>query len=150
VSICKCGREFDPSELPPSRVAKGQTKVCGVCFRRRSRTAIKKLQKEDPAWLLYTLAKGRAKRNGLDFNIEREDCRVPEFCPVLGMKLIPHDKMHSDDSPTLDRIDNKLGYVKGNVWVISMRANKIKNNSTLEELKALVTALESIRIRQAA
>jgi len=43
----------------------------------------------------------------------------------------------------LDRIDNNKGYIKDNVWVISRKANTIKNNASLEELKALVAALES-------
>jgi len=35
-----------------------------------------------------------------------------------------------------------MGYVKGNVWVISHRANRIKNDATLLELEKLVTALK--------
>ena len=36
----------------------------------------------------------------------------------------------------------ELGYIKGNVWVISNKANRIKNNATLEELRLLVKNLE--------
>jgi hypothetical protein len=39
-----------------------------------------------------------------------------------------------DGSPTLDRIDNAKGYVKGNVCVISKKANTMKNNATPEEV----------------
>jgi hypothetical protein len=39
---------------------------------------------------------------------------------------------------TIDKIDPKKGYVKGNVWIISFRANRIKYDASLEEL-ALIT-----------
>jgi hypothetical protein len=42
-----------------------------------------------------------------------------------------------DGSPTLDRIDNAKGYVKGNVCVISKKANTMKNNATPEEVRKL-------------
>jgi hypothetical protein len=48
----------------------------------------------------------------------------------------------TDNSPTLDRIIPSLGYVRGNVKVISMRANVLKHNASLDELKKLVAWLE--------
>jgi len=47
-------------------------------------------------------------------------------------------------SPSLDRINPALGYVKGNVWVISFKANAIKQNATVQELELLVNNLKSI------
>lgn len=47
----------------------------------------------------------------------------------------------SNNSPTIDRINPKLGYIKGNVWVISNKANRFKNDATLEELELLVANL---------
>lgn len=41
------------------------------------------------------------------------------------------------NAASLDRIDNSKGYVRGNVMVISLRANAIKNNATAEELTAV-------------
>ena len=38
---------------------------------------------------------------------------------------------------------NSKGYVPGNIAVISMRANMIKNNATLAELKAIVAYIEA-------
>ena len=48
-----------------------------------------------------------------------------------------------ENFPSLDRIDNSKGYVPGNIAVISMRANMIKNNATLAELKAIVAYIEA-------
>jgi hypothetical protein len=39
-------------------------------------------------------------------------------------------------SPSLDRIKPELGYVPGNIQVISARANVMKNDATPEELLA--------------
>lgn len=52
-----------------------------------------------------------------------------------------------DNSPTLDRKDSTRGYVPDNVWVISHRANRMKNNATLEEMELLVKnwQLQSLR-----
>ena len=40
------------------------------------------------------------------------------------------------------RIDSALGYTRGNVWVISWRANMLKSNATIAELRQLLAALE--------
>lgn len=45
--------------------------------------------------------------------------------------------------PSLDKIIPKLVYVKGNVWVVSNKANRIKSNATIEELELLVKNLKS-------
>jgi hypothetical protein len=87
---------------------------------------------------MLTGARTRAKALGLEFNLEESDITIPETCPVLGMPLVFGRLTRNDNSPSLDRIDNTKGYVKGNVVVISMRANRLKNNGTLEELEALV------------
>jgi len=45
------------------------------------------------------------------------------------------DKQHV---PTLDRINNDLGYIKGNVEVISAKANRLKNNGTIEDFELIL------------
>jgi hypothetical protein len=64
-------------------------------------------------------------------------------CPVLGLPLFPGRGQPTANSPSIDRVDPSLGYVRDNVWVISNRANMIKNDATLEELEALVCALRT-------
>jgi hypothetical protein len=49
------------------------------------------------------------------------------------------------ESPTLDRIDNSKGYIVGNVWVISMRANRLKSDATVDELMMLATNLRELQ-----
>ena len=90
-------------------------------------------------------AQQRAKIRGLEFNIGLEDFEVPELCPPLNIPLHNHvgENTLQDDSPSLDRIDSSKGYIPGNVWVISNKANRAKNNLTLSELQQLVSNLEN-------
>lgn len=88
---------------------------------------------------LWSVAKQRAKRRGIDFSITYADIIVPEFCPVLGIKLVSGVGKSgrpggNKDSPSLDRIDPSLGYIPGNVRVISHLANSMKGSATKEQL----------------
>lgn len=83
--------------------------------------------------------KHRAKKSGVLFNLEVRDIVIPAVCPVLGIPLQPGGVLHSraptENSPSLDRFKPLVGYVRGNVRVISQRANRLKNNATAEELE---------------
>jgi hypothetical protein len=78
--------------------------------------------------------------DGLPFNIELVDIKIPKRCPVLGI-LLKAGAKGNPASPSLDRFKNELGYVKGNVFVISRRANVLKNDGTLAEFKRVVRYL---------
>lgn len=84
--------------------------------------------------MLYA-ARYRAKSLGLPFDIDIEDVTIPEYCPVLKIKLNTDCNAQTRNSPSLDRIIPKLGYVKGNVKVMSWQANTMKNDASVEELK---------------
>lgn len=90
----------------------------------------------DPAARLLWAAKKRAKAKGLPFNLEKIDIIIPKYCPYLELELIPHAPRGQDRSAviSLDRVIPELGYVKGNVEVISQQANTMKNNATKEQL----------------
>lgn len=91
-------------------------------------------------------ARKRAKKNDWPFNLELEDIVIPEVCPLLGITIVKRGKISNrDSSPSLDRIDSQKGYVKGNVAVISYRANRIKNDATDKELKLLARNIDEYR-----
>ena len=104
--------------------------------------------KLDDRQKLYYAARQRANMKGHEFTITLDDIVVPECCPVFGFKLAPTIGQGRlplsmlERSPSLDRIDNSKGYVPGNVCVISLRANNVKKDATLNELKALVRYME--------
>jgi len=101
----------------------------------RKRQNDRKYKVRNPEKILLSLAKNRAKRDGIEFNIEVSDIQIPLVCPVLGMELKRGvGKGPKDNSPTLDRIHPKIGYIKGNVIVISFLANKIKSSANYRQI----------------
>lgn len=98
----------------------------------------------NPEYYLWLSAKRRAAKTGKDFDIEVSDIVIPEYCPVLGIALrLGVKRGFIEDAPSIDRVDSEKGYVKGNVFVISWRANKIKSDASLEELEKLVAYVKS-------
>jgi hypothetical protein len=96
-----------------------------------------------PARYILQTARNRAKKLNLEFNLTEGDISIPAVCPILNIPLFSTvGKGISGNSPSIDRIDNSLGYVKGNVQVISWRANDLKSNGTLGEFRSLVRWLE--------
>lgn len=90
--------------------------------------------KKDVRMRLLTRVKERSKRHNMVCDITIEDIVIPEKCPLLGIPFAygsKHDRWHSY---SLDRIDNSLGYVKGNVQVISYLANTMKSQASKEQL----------------
>jgi hypothetical protein len=86
--------------------------------------------------------KSRAKKEGTPFNLELSDIVIPTHCPILGTPLsLPQadDNRASGRGPnwnsaSLDKINPSLGYVKGNVQVISNLANTMKSMATKDQL----------------
>lgn len=85
---------------------------------------------------MHNRAKASARQRGIEFDIDRCDIVLVDKCPLLKVALEYGDIENGDAAhrPSLDRIDNAKGYVKGNVQVVSARANILKRDATLEEL----------------
>lgn len=99
--------------------------------------ASRKYREIHPERALLRSAKIRAKNKNLEFSIDEGDIIIPEKCPYLGMDLSMDRTTNKNIRPSLDRIDPSKGYIKGNIQVISWRANMLKNNSSAEELLLL-------------
>jgi hypothetical protein len=121
---CGCIKTVRRSSMKP-----GLTVSCG-CYRNSTRK-----KGQDPRSSMLCRAKYRAKQKDLDFNITKEDIVIPDICPLLGTPM---------KSPSLDRIIPSKGYIKGNVWVISNRANTLKNDASIQELELLVENLKKL------
>ena len=87
-------------------------------------------REENPEARLLSYSKKSSKARGLDHEITIEDIHIPEVCPILQCPMV----FCTPYAPSIDRIDSKLGYVKGNIQIISWRANTMKSNATKEEL----------------
>lgn len=112
--------------------------------RDKARANQKSYRKRNAVALMLYKAKRRADDKGIPFDLVESDVMIPSTCPVLGIPLMSDrtNGMQSDACPTLDRIVPELGYVRGNVEVISWRANRIKCDASLNEIRALCAWLE--------
>ena len=93
--------------------------------------------------VLYKNARSRARIKNIEFNIELSDIVIPNICPVLGIPIFSNSTHFGPNSPSIDRIDNSKGYVKGNICVISWRANTLKNNGNIEDFKKIIEYMEN-------
>jgi hypothetical protein len=128
---CRCGEIKGLLEFYPKKQDK-----YGVGSRCRKCSKLESL-----AWMrthlvtaLIMRARARAKRERVAFDIRTSDILpLPTHCPIFGIPL-HYGKCRQDlGAYSLDRVDNCRGYVRGNVAVISSRANRIKNDGTAKE-----------------
>jgi hypothetical protein len=109
----------------------GYQRVCKVCDNARRKTCYEQCDKDHHS---LKSIKSRAVARGIPFNLDIEDISFPSVCPVLGLELSREVGGKSVASPSVDRIIPSLGYVKGNVQVISELANRMKSDATPEQL----------------
>lgn len=148
--ICKeCNQSLNLNKFSliekwnPNSDTKNTCKKCSAKLNEKNRRD--RDWKVDAARLLYSNIKSRCKRLGREFSIELEDIIIPEKCPVFGFDLKREDRETWMCAPSVDRIDSSKGYIKGNVTVVSRRANILKRDSTLEELEQLFNYYKNLR-----
>ena len=141
--IDEWSREYAASDRGREVNRKATKKYREKHRRRILRTSNAKRRANYVPSMLYQ-ARAKAKRRGLECDLDREDIIIPSHCPVFGIPLKMGDGRIEDGSPSLDRIDNTRGYVKGNVVVVSNKVNRIKNDATIEELRRVVEFYESL------
>lgn len=117
---------------------------CLLCYRfltrnRKLEPHLKDLQIKHGKYFRYLIAKinsrkSSSKKAKIPFNITIMDLDpVPSYCPIFPwLKIELNGPKFS--VPSLDRIIPNKGYIKGNVEIISWRANTIKNNASVKEL----------------
>lgn len=98
----------------------------------------------NPVRQLFDKAKQRASQKNIPFNITKSDIVIPTYCPLLNIPIIIGNGKVCSGSPSLDRIIPSKGYVKGNIIVISHRANTAKNDLSIEELELLINNLKRV------
>jgi uncharacterized protein (DUF3084 family) len=118
----------------------GLNNYCKLCRHPRS---VSDYAKKPIEQLIYERAKSRARKHGVPFDIDVEDIDVPSLCPALSIPLERSDTI-TDNTPSLDRIDPAKGYVRGNIAVISNKANRIKSNAEAYEIESVALWLRSV------
>jgi hypothetical protein len=131
----KCGTTLTAETATCSILKKGSgyCRTCGTEY-------CKVRRHNNPKRAIWEGARGNARAKGQEFAIQVDDIPdIPEFCPLLPWIRLTYEvgKQRQPGAPSLDRIDSSLGYVPGNVWIISWRANNLKGDATVEEIQAL-------------
>lgn len=141
------GEECKFGHIAPRHAHNGQCTVCGKVASARSRaTPEGKLREKEYymkirvtrfEYIMWRSARGRAIKRNTPFSITPQDILdiwpKEMICPVLGIELkhnFTGDGKNSPNSPSLDCIKPELGYVPGNIVIMSLKANLIKNNET--------------------
>jgi hypothetical protein len=155
----ECLRLYEVARGDTRHISKTACRICGelrcttvnkagVCRKNTCQAALKRERyKEDPSryveWTeanparkMLHAARTRAKNQGVPCAITPEDIEKVwvDTCPVLGIPLHRNRGCLGPDSPSLDKIRPELGYVPGNIQVISNRANAMKHDASPEEL----------------
>lgn len=104
-------------------------------------------KKANPQYYLWNHARQRAAAAGIPFDLTVEDIVIPEVCPVFGVKLewgVGVRGWRNLWAPSLDKIKPELGYVRGNVMIISNRANHLKSNGSIAEFEAVLAYMRRV------
>lgn len=123
-------------------ISRAYTKTAGGKLHRAN--VDKKQNRNNPFARVHYSIRQRAKNNGLPYELTSTFLKEiwTGVCPVFGKPIsIGYGRKDKSTNPeniaSLDRIDPRKGYVKGNVVWISFKANRIKNDGTLEDHVAL-------------
>jgi hypothetical protein len=86
----------------------------------------------------YNGLRRRAKEKNLDFNLDRQFLKSiypkDSECPALKIEFKTGNDGGRYNSPSVDRIDNSKGYVKGNIIWVSNLANMIMSSGTPKQV----------------
>ena len=121
--------------------------TCAQCEKDR----FNKRYRVNPIPQLISGFRNRAKKQNVPFNLTVDDMKdliknATDMCPALGVKM-EIAKLYANDSnysPSFDRIDPKKGYTKNNIVIVSNRANRIKSDATVNEIRKVADFYEKL------
>lgn len=135
---------LSPSPQCPVHGSTLRRETCRACNAAYMRAYYKDRRQRRPAREVWDRARKRAHRLNLPFDLPRDSVVIPPNCPVLGTPLRTGGR-RSNQSPSLDRIRPRQGYVAGNVRVVSDRANRLKGALDLAGLQARAAKARGVR-----
>lgn len=141
--VCNIEKEF--SEFPIRSINGNEIHYrneCKLCKSLNDSFSHQKNRVAKPEKAIFFSTKRRAKIEGINFNLEESDIFIPDKCPILDIKLQMHSDYARDNSPSIDRLIPNKGYIKGNCFIISYKANRMKQDNSLEDLEKIVKYIQ--------
>ena len=140
-SFCKKKLSIEKFRTVSRKNWRRQYPQCKIC----ESSLMKVKYKKNPIPQMLSNAKIRAKQKGVDFNLTSQYLKKifpkDNKCPISGLNFefgyINREKINKNNSPSLDRIIPSKGYVIGNVMIISDLMNRMKQDSTYEDIEKL-------------
>lgn len=142
VGHCKACHSIYYKRNKPAALARTRRRRAKPGMREHESKQQRDRRRKFPIVRMLQEASVRARAKGLPFSLSEADIVIPVVCPALGIEIKMGVGVRSEHSPSIDRVIPALGYVSGNVRVISWRANRLKNDATLDELKRIVEYYE--------
>jgi len=140
--ICKgCLRDKTETEFTERKDRSGKRRpYCVTCQNDIVRARYAAHRRNQPFKLRCSRAKSRAANLKVPFDLTPEYLRSiwTGYCPILKCLIKWETDRKDEHAAELDRHIPALGYVKGNVTFLSRKANRLKNNSSIEELTSLL------------
>ncbi len=103
--------------------------------------------KNNPQGKILWQIRSRSKSRGIYFDLKKEDIIIPTNCPccdnIMSFKPVGFGSVQND-TPSVDRINNNLGYISSNIIIICFRCNSLKKDATATELRRLADFIDKI------
>lgn len=131
---------IDNKSGPADILGTKRTRFCPECV-------TKNFMDIDPRRRMIFAARQRAKRDGRECTLKPEDIKMPDDCPILGIPLESSTaerrktSAETDNSHSLDRVNNEGGYTPDNILVVSNKANKLKRDGDIQDILPVMAYL---------
>lgn len=138
-----CGVEKPLHEFYRNRC--GTHASCKPCYIQRNKEYQAKYRAGNRFAIRLRSCRARALEKNLQFNLTTDylESIWTGVCPAFGVSLSIDAKRGEPGHAQLDRVDPGKGYVAGNVEWLSERANRIKDNATVDDLERILGWLRS-------
>ena len=94
-------------------------------------------------WSFWNKKRLNCTNNNIEFSLPFEEDMYPDVCPVFGTRLIYGDPSVSrHNRPSFDKVVPAKGYTRENVCIISFKANFLKNNASLDDIKRILSYIK--------
>ena len=140
--VCRsCEKDKPIDSFPVRKDRSGRRRpYCSECANNAQRARYNSHKKNSPFLHRCTRAKSRASRLKVPFDLTPEylESIWTGICPVMNVPIDLHTNRKDELAAELDRFNPELGYTQGNVAWLSRKANRIKNNTSVELLERLL------------